>query len=101
MPHSLDVLFERLRQFDEVMLLELLDISADDILNRFKDRVLSKRKFLYGEIEVLSIDDDEAKEQEDEGEFGDGYEIVDPRKEFVDLVDTLNQHGSFENDDDS
>lgn len=57
---SLDILFERLKTYDEVTLLELLDISAEDLLSRFRDRVISKRESLYGEVELF------CEESEDE-----------------------------------
>lgn len=81
MPHSLDILFERLKQFDEVILLELLDITSEDILNKFKDRVKAKREQLYGEIEILNIDDPELEEEHADEEYSDGYQIIDTNEE--------------------
>lgn len=73
MPNSIDILFERLLAYDEVTLLELLDISAEDILNRFRDKVVSRRKQLYGELEILDINDEEAEDADD----WDGFQIDD------------------------
>lgn len=67
----LDILMERLRHYDEVTLLELLDISADDLLERFKDKVLDKRHYLAREMEILEETDDEEVEELD------GFEIHD------------------------
>lgn len=59
---NIDILFERLRQYDEVAILELLDINTDDLLARFRDKVISKRESLYGEIELL-VEETEEEEQ--------------------------------------
>lgn len=77
MPETTDILFERLRGFDEVTLLELLDITSEELLERFRDRVLKKQKQLFGEIEIFNIDDEELEEEE---EF-DGYQIEGPLDE--------------------
>lgn len=74
MPQALDILFERLKHFDEVTLLELLDITSEDILARFKSRVISKKEFLFGEVELFDIDDPEVTEL-DNDEYGDGFQI--------------------------
>lgn len=71
MPDSIDILFERLRQFDEVTLLELLDITSDELLDKFRRRVIEKAPQLYGEVEIFNIDDEEL---ELEDEF-DGFQI--------------------------
>lgn len=71
MPNSVDILFERLKSFDEVTLLELLDITAEELLERFRDRVIKRQKQLFGEIEIFNIDDEEL---DLEDEF-DGFQI--------------------------
>ncbi len=65
-----DILLERLKQYDEVLLCELLDISAEDLVNRFTDRVKERRSFITKELELLDPTD-----LEDLGE--DGYEEED------------------------
>lgn len=67
----LDILLERLKHYDEVTLLELLDIGAEDILERFKDKVLEKRHYLAREMEVLEETDEDVVEELD------GFEIHD------------------------
>ena len=73
MPTQTDILLERLRQFDEVTLLEILDIHADEILDRFKDKILDRKDILFGEVELLNIDDEEIYDEE----FADGFEVDD------------------------
>lgn len=73
MPRNLDILFERLKQFDEVTILELLDITTEDLLSKFKSRVSQKREFLYGEVEIYNIDDPELEDSVDE--YDDGFQI--------------------------
>lgn len=53
----LDILLERLRHYDEVTLLELLDVDADEILERFKDKVLQRRSYIMRELELLEDDE--------------------------------------------
>lgn len=77
MPFSLDILFERLKSYDEVTLLELLDITAEDILHKFRDRVIRKQEELYGEIEILDIEDEELEEQD----TWEGFQIEDYNEE--------------------
>lgn len=71
MPETIDILFERLKQFDEITLLELLDITVEDILERFRDKVIKKQRQLFGEVEIINIDDEEL---DLEDEF-DGFQI--------------------------
>ena len=59
MTKHLDILMERLKHYDEVTLLELLDIDAEDLLERFKDKVISRRDYLAGEVELLEETDED------------------------------------------
>ena len=42
---------ERLIQVDEVSLLELLDISSEDIVSRFEDRIEERRDYFEEDLE--------------------------------------------------
>lgn len=70
----LDILMERLKHYDEVTLLELLGIDAEDILERFKDRVLEKRHYLAREMEVLEETDEDLVDELDGFQIEDTYE---------------------------
>ena len=50
----LDILLERLKGFEETQLLDLLDITSEELVERFKDVIYKRRDYLFGEIEVLS-----------------------------------------------
>lgn len=68
------LLLEQLKSYDEVTILELLEISTEDLLERFKDKVYAKRVYLSREIEVL--------EEDEEGEDDlDGFQVEDIYKE--------------------
>jgi hypothetical protein len=56
---GLDVLKQYLRQVDEVQLLELLDISTEDLLNAFEEKVIARRKYLEKEVEILPMTDED------------------------------------------
>ena len=46
-------LLEKLRQLDEVLLLELLNLTSHDLLDAFMDRVAEREEFIRHEIEEL------------------------------------------------
>ena len=73
MPEHLDILIERLKGFDEVTILELLNINTEDLIERFKDRINSRREYLFGEVEEFPMSVDEEFEDE-----WDGFGIEDP-----------------------
>lgn len=58
--YPIDKLLNYLRTVDEVQILELLDLSTEDILERFRDRVISRRKYLEKEVEVIYDEEGEA-----------------------------------------
>lgn len=66
----LDFIVERLKTYDEVQLCELLDITSEEILHRFRDRVEENLEYLESELEVIHITDDEYEEDD-----YDGFEI--------------------------
>ena len=49
---NLQKLIESLKEYDEVQLLELLEISAEDIVNRFEDKVKERRYYIEKELEL-------------------------------------------------
>lgn len=79
MPDHLDILFERLKKFDEVSLLELLDINSEELLERFRDVIIQRQDYLFGEVEELSgVTGEEYGMDEDDW---DGFQIIDPNVE--------------------
>lgn len=84
MPKHLDLLIERLKKFDEVALLELLDISSEEIVERFKDVIIKRREYLFGEIEEMSEEwmDEEDKEEWDNELEGFQIESVDDESDI-------------------
>lgn len=43
-------------QVDEVTLLELLDISSEDLVARFQDRIEERREYIEEDMEVIYVD---------------------------------------------
>lgn len=80
MNSALDILIERLKTYDEVMLCELLNITSEDILERFRDIVAKRATYLKRELEVFNIDDEEL---EDISEV-DGFEPEGPSLDYDD-----------------
>jgi hypothetical protein len=53
---SLDKLKERLLLVEETQLLELLEISAEDLVDRFEDRIILRKLYLTSQLEYLPED---------------------------------------------
>lgn len=70
--YPLDLLIEWLKKLDEVQILELLDISTEELLESFADRVKQRRRYLEKEMEVLDPseggDDLDDEDYESDGE---------------------------------
>lgn len=49
----LDLLKEYLKTLDEVMLCELLDISAEDLVDMFEAKIRERRTYLTKELELI------------------------------------------------
>ena len=65
----LDQLIEYLKHQDELTVCDLLDISAEDLIERFQDKILSRRVYISREAEILdsSITDEELEDADYEG----------------------------------
>ncbi len=48
-----DILLERLKHYDEVTLLELLDISSEELIQMFAERIKERRQYLEKELEIV------------------------------------------------
>ena len=69
----MDILMEQLRHYDEVQLLEMLDISTNDLLEAFKNKIIERKDYIEREIEFLPMSDEDI-EKLDEEEL-DGFQI--------------------------
>jgi hypothetical protein len=74
----IDILIERLKGFEETQLLELLDLTSEEIVDRFKDVIYNRRDYLFGEVEMLASEDEE--ELDFDSSF-DGYQVEDMENE--------------------
>jgi hypothetical protein len=52
-----DILLERLKQYDEVQICELLDISSEELVDGFVTRIRERRSYITKELELLDPDD--------------------------------------------
>ena len=48
-------LCDKLKQLPEIDLLEVLEISSEDLVHRFEDFIESKRDYLEDELEIEDI----------------------------------------------
>jgi hypothetical protein len=61
-------LCDRLKQLDEVLLLEVLEINSGQIVDRFQDVVEDKRDYIEEDLELDDVfsDDDEYEQGQDD-----------------------------------
>jgi len=52
-------LCDKLKQLPEIDLLEVLEISSEDLVHRFEDFIESKRDYLEDELEIEDIYNDD------------------------------------------
>ncbi len=65
------ILLEMLKQYDEVQLCELMDVSSEDLVDTFVERIKQRRKYISKELELLDpteIDPEDLGEDEYEDE---------------------------------
>jgi len=55
--NTLDEICDKLKQQDEISLLEILDISSEDIIDRFVDLVENKLEYFRKDLEDEISDD--------------------------------------------
>lgn len=44
-------LHEKLKKLDETLLLELLEISSEDLVDAFLDKIRERENYIYGQLE--------------------------------------------------
>lgn len=64
MSYTLREIMSRLKQLDEITLMEVLEISSEDLIERFVDRVEERQDQLEQEVEGLWSDDTEEDQDE-------------------------------------
>jgi hypothetical protein len=57
MPRTLAEIVDKLQREDEITLLEILEISSEDLLARFEDRIEEKFNVLDDDLEEEENDD--------------------------------------------
>lgn len=56
----LDFIIERMKLYDPTEIIDLLDISSEDLIDKFYDRIVEKKDYLSGEFELfVDTDNDE------------------------------------------
>jgi len=63
---------ERLKGYDEVTILELLDITTAELLDKFSSRVWKLRSDLSREVEVIPVTDEEDQAVDEH----DGFDVL-------------------------
>ncbi len=50
-------LLTALKHLDEITLMELLEITSEDLVDSFLDRIIDKEEWLYGKIQEVEDQD--------------------------------------------
>ncbi len=59
---ALNKIKEQLRQTDEITVLELLDVSSEELVDAFGPRIVERRAFISKELEMALEPEDQMKE---------------------------------------
>lgn len=49
--NTLKILLQKLKQLDETLLMELLEINSEDLVDAFLDKIRDKENWLYAQLE--------------------------------------------------
>lgn len=63
----LDQIIDQLKTYDEVEICDILKITSEDLLRKFQDRIVARRKFLEQELEIYSIGDSSDDKEYEQG----------------------------------
>lgn len=74
----LDILMERLKGYDEVQVLELLDISTEDLLLAFPAKIYERKSYIERELELLVEDEEDLVDELD------GFTLIEYSEEEYD-----------------
>ena len=63
MSPPIDIILERMRNYDANEVVELLDITAEELIDRFKDKIEDRLDYLAGEFEVFTNTDEDYEDE--------------------------------------
>jgi hypothetical protein len=63
MKTPLDIILERMRMYDPTEIIDLLNITSEELIDKFHEEIQNKEEFLMGEFEVFVITDDESQDE--------------------------------------
>lgn len=69
MKTPLDIILERMKLYDPTEIIDLLNITSEELINKFYEEIERKQDFLSGEFEVFVITDEEELEYSEDGEW--------------------------------
>ena len=62
MKTPLDIIIARMRLYDPTEIVDLLNITSDDLVDKFYELIEQKQSFLGREFEVFVITDDDSQD---------------------------------------
>jgi hypothetical protein len=72
--YPIDLLLDYLKTLDEVLLCELLDISSEELVDMFQERIAKRRSYLEKEVELMNeVDGARAEDFVDEDNTDDDW----------------------------
>ena len=63
MQTPIDIVLERMKNYDANEVVELLDISAEELIDRFRDRIEERHEYLMGEFEIFNSTDEDYEDE--------------------------------------
>jgi hypothetical protein len=67
----LDFILERMKLYDPTEVLDLLDITTEEILSRFQDRIEERLEYIESEMEMFIETDDDSGDYDADNFNGD------------------------------
>lgn len=64
---KLSILIERLKEYDEIQICELLDVSSEELVEAFAARIKERRAYITKELELNDPEEPEGDEGDNEG----------------------------------
>lgn len=66
MKPPLDIVLERMKLYDPTEIIDLLSITSEELIDKFYDKIESRKEYLIGEFEVFVITDEDDSEYDQE-----------------------------------
>ena len=66
MKTPLDIILERMRMYDPTEIIDMLNITTEELIARFNDRIDDRQDFLRQEFEIFVCTDDDDQDYDED-----------------------------------